>query len=352
MKIGFLVKTVNPKNGAGRYASDIIEVLRARGHEVVVLKEEDDGFEGEIALKRGVRIFGGIKELSKKLQGCDVIHAIDGYPYGIIGWLINRKLNKKLVISALGTYAVAPLYRWQTSLLLKRAYKSAHRVIAISKLTKNKILEKVQLDNIVVINPGIKIDEENLQRVESEEKFILGIGALKERKGYHVSLEAFTKISKEFPDLRYKIVADPDRAYKIILDKFLKDSGLDERVDFLSFIPEEKLIELYKTATMFVLTSINTSDHHFEGFGIVYLEAAKFGLPVIGTIGTGGEDAINKGLNGILVHQGDVEETAEAMRKILSNKEVYNQMSNASFAWSKLNSIKREVDRMIEVYNS
>lgn len=352
MKIGFLVKTVNPKNGAGRYASDIIEVLRSRGHTVIVLKEEDDGYEGEVVLQRGIKIFTGIRSLATKLNGCDVIHAIDGYPYGIIGWLINRKLQKKLVISALGTYAVAPLYRWQTAFLLKQAYKKAHRVIAISNLTKNKILEKVQLDNIVVINPGIKIGEENLQKVESEEKFILGIGALKERKGYHVSLEAFVKISKEFPDLRYKIVADPDRAYKIILDKFIKDSGLDERVDFLSFIPEEKLVELYKTATMFVLTSINTSDHHFEGFGIVYLEAAAFGLPVIGTLGSGGEDAMQNGINGILVHQSDVKETAEAMRKILLDAVVRNAMTQKSFEWAQLNTVEIEVEKILQVYQS
>jgi len=350
MKIGFLVKTVNPKNGAGRYASDIIEVLRSRGHTVIVLKEEDDGYEGEVVLQRGIKIFTGIRSLATQLNGCDIIHAIDGYPYGIIGWLINRKLQKKLVISALGTYAVAPLYRWQTAFLLKQAYRRAHQVIAISTLTKNKILEKIPLQNIVVIHPGIHLKEKRV-RANSKEQFLLGVGALKERKGYHIALSAFAEIAQEFPELRYKIVADPDRAYKIILDKFIKDRGLSGRVDFLSFISEEKLVELYKTATMFVLTSINTDDHHFEGFGIVYLEAAKFGLPVIGTIGTGGEDAVNGGENGILVHQNNVSETSEAMKKILIDKSLSDKMSRASVDWSKQNTIVREVDRIVEIYN-
>ncbi|MHB0978198.1 MAG: glycosyltransferase family 4 protein [Minisyncoccota bacterium] len=352
MKIGFLVKTVNPKNGAGRYASDIIETLRSKGHQVLVFKEENDGLEGEVILNRGIKILNSVQVLKEKLKDCDVIHAIDGYPYGVIGWLVNIKLKKKLIISALGTYAVAPLYRWQTAFLLKKAYESAHRVIAISKFTKNKILEKLRLDNIVVINPGIKLSDENSKRIESQGRFIMGVGALKERKGYHIALEAFAKISKEFPDLRYVIVADPDRAYREILDNIVKRNNLEGRVDFLSFIQEEKLVELYSKATLFALTSINTADIHFEGFGIVYLEAAGFGLPVIGTFDTGGEDAINNGKNGILIHQNNVEETAEAMRKILSDKSLREQMSRESFEWSKKNSVEAEVGKILEIYNS
>ncbi len=351
MKIGFLVKTVNPKNGAGRYASDIIEGLRVKGHTVIVLKEEDDGYEGEVVLKRGIQIFSGVRGLAKKLEDCDVIHAIDGYPYGIIGWLINRKLQKKLVISALGTYAVAPLYRWQTAFMLKQAYKKAHRVIAISTLTKNKILEKITLSNIVVVNPGIKIEKHSESR-ELDEQYILGVGALKERKGYHIALSAFAEIAQEFPELRYKIVADPDRAYKVILEAFLKDRGLFDRVDFLSFIPEESLADLYEKASIFVLTPINTTDNHFEGFGIVYLEAASYGLPVIGTLGSGGEDAIQDGVNGILVQQGDVKETAEAMRKILLDVGVRNAMIEKSFGWAQCNTVEMEVNAVLKVYQS
>jgi Glycosyltransferase Family 4 len=139
MKIGYLINTMNPKRGDGRFASDIINEVIYLGHEVVVLKTADDGFIGETILNRGLLVFKNLSKIRKLLNDCDVIHAIDGYPYGVIGWLVNRKLKKKLVISALGTYAVAPLYRWQTSFLLKRAYRSANQVVAISKFTKDKI---------------------------------------------------------------------------------------------------------------------------------------------------------------------------------------------------------------------
>ncbi len=220
MKIGFLVKTVNPKNGGGRYASDIINTLRKNGHEVLVVKEDQDEFEGIAQIRRGIGIFTEVSKLRKLLKDCDVIHAIDGYPYGIIGYLVNKKLKKKLIISVLGTYAVVPLYRWQTSFLLKKAYREAFKIIAISNLTKNKILEKIKLDNIVVINPGITPDNNEETNHLPRQEFILGVVALKERKGYHISLAAFAKIAPDFLDLRYVIVADPDRAYRNILDEF------------------------------------------------------------------------------------------------------------------------------------
>lgn len=355
MKIGFLVKTVNPKNGIGKYANDIIENIKSVGHEVVILKEDDDPFEGKAILKRGIGLFSCIKAVKENLQSCDIIHAIDGYPYGVIGWLANRKLKKRLIVSALGTYAVAPLYNWKTSFLLKRAYISASTTIAISHLTKNEILKKVKLNNIVVVHPGIKqikiISTPAINKTD-DPRYILGVGAMKERKGYHISLEAFGKIKDQFPFLNYYIVADYDPAWFSVLSDIIKRYDMADRVKFFHNISDKEIQELYNNALLFVLTPINTIEHHFEGFGIVYLEAARSGLPVIGTYGTGAEDAINNGKNGTLVRQNNAHETAEAMRKILGDKDLQGSMGEQSIEWSKLNSVEREVDKILEIYNS
>ncbi len=57
MKICYLTNNIDPKNGWGRYASDLILNVKKMGHEVVILKEVDDGFGGEVLLKRGLGIF-------------------------------------------------------------------------------------------------------------------------------------------------------------------------------------------------------------------------------------------------------------------------------------------------------
>lgn len=351
MKIGYLTQTLDTKTGGGRFAYDIVKGVESYGNEVVVLTEEnsDSDLANHTVLKRGMGMFTNLREVRSLLCDCDVIHALDGYPYAVIAYLANRTLKKKLIVSALGTYAVAPLYRWQTSLLLKKAYESAERVLPISNFTLQEILKKVALTNTTVITPGITVPKVITPKTV-DNSFILGVGGIKKRKGYHIALSAFAKIAHEFPNLQYVIVADPFPPFQAILDKIVADNSLEGRVTFLSYISDEKIQELYETATLFALTPINDDGHHIEGFGLVYLEAARAGLPVIGTMGTGAEDAISEGNNGFLVPQDDVEKTADAMRTILSNQELREKMSRASVEWAQKNSSEEENKKILKVY--
>ena len=110
MKIVYLTNNIDPKNGWGRYASELILSVKKLGHEVAILKEVDDGFEGEVLLKRGLGMFLSALKIIKYLKNCDIIHALDVYPYGIVAYLANTFLRKKLVITAQGTYSIAPVY--------------------------------------------------------------------------------------------------------------------------------------------------------------------------------------------------------------------------------------------------
>jgi phosphatidylinositol alpha-1,6-mannosyltransferase len=349
MKIGYLTQTLNRGTGGGRFAADIIDGVKASGHQVIVLKELNDNSEGLAILGRGIRTVTCVPKVINLLKSCDVIHALDGYPYGITAWLANIFIKRKLFISALGTYAVAPLYRSSTAFLLKRAYKSANKVIAISNFTKNEILKKVKIENIVVVTPGI--DTKQIEIISNkQDKFIISVGGIKERKGYHISIEAFGLIKDKFPDFKYIIVGDKDDAWQTILDKVIQKYDLKDRVVFMSNVSENKLEELYDNASLFILTPINTPDHHIEGFGLVYLEAARSGLAVIGTLGTGAEDAINNGKNGILVKQNDPENTADAMSKILSNDFIKNNMHKESIIWTKENNIENQIKKIVTIY--
>ena len=352
MKIGYLVQTLNRKTGGGRFAADIIDGVKQEGHEVVILKEDDDGGEGHAVLGRGLKMFTSAYASLKYLKGCDVIHAIDGYPYGVTAWLANLVIGARLMISALGTYAVAPLYRWPTSILLKAAYRNAYKVVAISNYTKNEILKKVLLTNITVVTPGITPrPTPERHDSKSDKKFIISVGGRKERKGYHISLEAFAQISNEFPDLNYVIIGDEDLAYQTWLDAIIEKYNIHDRVIFKQKITDEELFKLYSEAELFILTPISTTEHHFEGFGLVYLEAAQYGLPVIGTKQTGAEDAISEGFNGYLVPQRSIENTTSSLRTILNSRKINKSMKIASINWAEQHSIKKEVEELCEMYN-
>jgi glycosyltransferase involved in cell wall biosynthesis len=350
MKICYLVNNINPKNGWGRYASDLICGVRKKGHEAIILKEMDDGLEGEAVLKRGIGMFLSAIKIREHLKECDIIHALDVYPYGIIAYLANLFLGKKMIITAQGTYSIAPFYNIKTRYLAKLTCNSADILIAISHYTKDEFLKELRVNKIEVINHGIDLDKFYKDREVSNENYILSVGALKFRKGYHISIPAFAEVKKRIPDLKYKIVGDQsDRNYFEKLKKLVKEYGVEQAVEFLSNLSDYELGKLYSQAKLFILTSVNEG-HHFEGFGLVFLEAAAAGLPVIGTINNGIEDAVDAGSNGFLVSQGNIGETAKAIIKILSDSEKYSKFSQNSYKWAQDHNLENVTDRYIEKY--
>jgi hypothetical protein len=103
MNLLFLVHSRSNNTGWGRYADDLISGLEGAGHNITVIEEE----------VWGLAIFKSAIKARKYIKNCDIIHAIDVYPYGVIAYFANLFLGKKLVISAQGTYAIAPLYNFK-----------------------------------------------------------------------------------------------------------------------------------------------------------------------------------------------------------------------------------------------
>ena len=90
----------------------------------------------------------------------------------------------------------------------------------------------------------------------------------------------------------------------------------------------------------------------FEGFGLVFLEAAAAGLPVIGTLCNGIEDAVKDYYNGLLVPQNDSQKTADAIIKILSDDILGLNLRKNSIEWVKNFDWKKIITSYIEIYNA
>ena len=109
----------------------------------------------------------------------------------------------------------------------------------------------------------------------SDPRFTLSIGELKQRKGLHLALAAWCRCALRHPDLHHFIVGNRSGDdYEESLLSLVRESGLEDRVHFLGNIDEQEKIELLQRAEVFLHTPVTASDGGFEGFGIVYLEAA------------------------------------------------------------------------------
>ncbi|RJQ37936.1 glycosyltransferase family 1 protein [Candidatus Microgenomates bacterium] len=165
--------------------------------------------------------------------------------------------------------------------------KKASKIFTISKASKNDIIRKygVPEDKVVVTYPGLKFKIQNSKfKVQSMDelkkkygisgKFILFVGTLQPRKNIEKLIEAYSKIVEEndFPVL--VIVGKKGWLYEDIL-KAPKKYGVEDKVKFLDFVPNEDLPILYQNALFFILPSL------YEGFGLPVLEAMQNSCPVI-----------------------------------------------------------------------
>ncbi|PIR57617.1 MAG: hypothetical protein COU71_03140 [Parcubacteria group bacterium CG10_big_fil_rev_8_21_14_0_10_38_31] len=361
MKVCFLTHDIDPKSGWGRYSGEIIKGLERRGIEADILVEEKltSGSEKAV-LKTNLPKFFGFLHMALKVRRlakrCEIIHAFDAWPYGVIAALANIGLSKKLIINGVGTYSVLPLDSRKTRWILSWAYRRADSVPCISNFTMEEIKKRINLNTLEVITLGV--DFEKFNRTEgykdnliNNRNTIISVGAIKRRKGYHVSLQVISKINEKYPDIKYYIVGNKteDPLYAKELENIINKHSLSDNVEFFENINDSKLCELYDEANVFMLPSINV-EGAFEGFGLVYLEANAKGVPVIGTLGCGAEDAIKDGYSGFLVPQNNIEETAQAVLKILDDKEFALRMSRNAILWAKSNSWDTVIDKYINIY--
>jgi len=360
MKICFLTNTLNVNSGWGRYSWNIVSRV-GKEKDVFVLTEKESGYPLEKpilenAFNNFLVIFTNAFRVRKYIKKCDIVHCLDAYPYGVIGALANIGLNKKLVISGIGSYSIAPLEHWLKGYLLRWAYKKAVCVPCISFCIRNEILKRVKIKNTQVIHLGVDSDKfqkkNNIDDKSRAEKVILGVGGLKERKGYHISIPAMVQVKKKYPDFKYYIVGHQDNQFFFNQLKNLADQHqLQDNIIFLEKISDKELISLYHRSDLFLLTPVNVGSH-FEGFGLVYLEAGACGKPVIGTYDCGAEEIIEEGYNGFLVPQKDIKKTSEAILKILDNSDLAQKLGQNGCQKAKQMDWSNVVNKYIEIYKN
>jgi phosphatidylinositol alpha-1,6-mannosyltransferase len=118
---------------------------------------------------------------------------------------------------------------------------------------------------------------------------LLSIGRLVERKGFDTVISAL----RLMPGATLSIAGDgPDR---LRLEQLASESGFSDRISFLGRVDDAMKESLYLSHDVFVLPTREIGADK-EGFGIVYLEAQYFGLPVVGGEGIGVTEALHEKL--------------------------------------------------------
>ena len=140
----------------------------------------------------------------------------------------------------------------------------------------------------------------------------------KERyKGYDKVLMALKDLKQEHPKLKYLLIGKYDDAEKRRVDDLIREYDLSSLVTFAGFVPDSELAEHFNVSDIYIMPSEK------EGFGIVFIEAMYYGLPVIAGNIDGSVDALLNGKLGLLVNPLKTGEIKEAIVKVIHDRKRY-----------------------------
>lgn len=148
---------------------------------------------------------------------------------------------------------------------------------------------------------------------------ILALGAISQRKGVDVLLEAFQKLAHRHPDCHLYFVGNLD--WPEIAERAAR-SGYGDRVHFEGFHPQPQLY--LRQATVFALAS------RHDPFPLVLLEALEAGAAIVASNVDGIPEALDQGRAGVLVAPGSSEELAAAIGEFLNSPELRARYGEAA----------------------
>jgi phosphatidyl-myo-inositol dimannoside synthase len=298
---------------------------------------------------------------TSQYPGVDLVHSLEAYPTGLVGSWLARKLGCPHILTAHGTYGVVWYERSIDRQFYSRVLRNANLVCTGSHGTARLMqqyfgpaLAQTRIQTIPYGNDFAKDVPPELvvNRSFPAIPTLLSVGDIKPRKGQHISLAAFARVKEQFPSARYWIIGhyDPDSSYIQQIQKYIANHEVKD-VQFLGVVSRDELSRCYREASVFVLTSQKVG-LHFEGFGLVYLEAGAYGLPVVGTRTGGIADAIQEGETGFICEPEDVEGIAQAVIRLLSDAELMRRMGQANRLRAETLTWERQAEQQFQAYRA
>ncbi len=236
--------------------------------------------------------------------------------------LAGRKNGNKIIISERGDPKRLMRHRYGYN-FIKKYYERADKIVFQTEDAKNTYPENIAAKGEVIFNP---IKENLPERYEGERnKNITTFCRISYQKNLPLLVEAFSGVHKQYGDYRLRIIGntqneDDEKALaetKALIDKL-------NIADFVDFEPFSLSVhkEIIEDAVY-----VNSSD--YEGMSNAMLEAMAIGMPVVCTdcpIG-GAAAIIENGKNGMLVPVGAAEGLEEAIKKVISDKDLSEKIS-------------------------
>ena len=236
-------------------------------------------------------------------------------------------------------------------LFYRRSAVAADVIITDSEFSKREILSaySVPPEGVVVV-PLAASDvfspaPAEIGQATEAEPYLLHVGDLHPRRDVATAVEALAR-TRRLPacgDLRLVLVGI-DRGQGADLSRVAKTAGVSHAVDCREDVSDPELVTLYRGATALVYTS------RYEGFGLPLVEAMASGTPVVAAAAGPTPEVVDEAA--VLVEPGDVAGFAEAVHRLLIDKEHRYERSRAGIARASTFSWTRAAEQTVAIYRS
>lgn len=307
------------------------------------MKRELDRFRPDVIHNQTAEMIAVSARRYAKKRDVPMVSTGHAYPDNITGQVKLLKPIKRPVDAILRAY--------MASFLKHSEYATMPTEMAIDDLVpKNRRRFKVPVE---ALSNGVDLSQFTPGRpnprvlrkfhLDPNRKRVLYLGRVDPEKSISNVLMAFAEVLEKVPEAELVIAGDGiDRDHLVDLAQAL---GISEKTKFLgriTTVPEA--VAIYQSATLFATAS------ETETQGIVLIEAAATGLPIVAVDAGAVCELCQDRKNGELCRPGAVDEMAAGMVKILTSEKMQQKYSTKSLAIAKKHDLNRTLTRFIEIY--
>jgi len=351
MRIAYLTQSYPPMiSGAALVAQQLAEAMAERGHQVLVIAASDKErpyhtYKDNLTILR-ISSFNNPLRVGQRLISYprratmralrrfqpDIIHAHEPIQMGMLALEYARRAKVPVTITAhqlpwfVASYfpkAFKPIIEKAIWMLIGRALHQYAAIIAPTKTISTVIKQKTGIESKVIsygldlqtFHPLLTSDDgtatRNRLHLPSNVPILLHVGRLDADKNTHaVILSAAQAMQKTNAHL----LVIGDGKEKPALIRLSKTLGIADRTHFTGFITvNDGLADVYRMANIFITAS------EIETQGIVLLEAAASGLPIVAVNATCIPEIVHDRVTGFLIQSDDINGFSDAIAILVNN---------------------------------
>jgi len=330
-----LVTTDYPprRGGVARYYSNLVGSLPPGSVDVLVPKPA----------RIWPRWLSWLRQMWRASRGVEAVWVGQVLPVGTVAWILHCFGGRPYIVSAHGLDVLLPLANPWRRWLVTRILRAAALVAANSHFTVDIVTSRygVPATRTVVVYPGTSDLPPAGERATDEFRqqygipvaapIVLGVGRLVRRKGFDLLLAAMERVWAVVPTAHCVIVGDGPEQES--LAAAVTASSRPSQAHLINRLDDLGLASAYSCTSVLALPA-RTDGADVEGFGIVCVEAAALGVPVVATATGGIPEAVADGQTGILVLPNDVEALATALVRVLTDQNYRAALVAAGPAWA------------------